>query len=154
MSCVKTKLVLLTSVLLLMSFVIPSVLALKPLRGTMALDRQPTNPVWVGTITIDNIEYKMCFTNIGTGKPYLSNPGKDLHFGEIWLITDFEDNLVLTGTDSGVVATANWKYRMNGVVTATNAAFEAYLGRQVHMDGIVLFVDGVISTAPGEFRID
>jgi hypothetical protein len=62
--------------------------------------------------------------------------------------------IVLKGTDAGVAALANWKYRMNGVVTETNAEFAAYLGRQVHMSGVVLFEGGAISEAPGEFRID
>jgi hypothetical protein len=97
----------------------------------------------------------MEFTNVGTGKSYDLNPGKESHYSEIWWIKDSEGDTVLKGTDSGVVDFAKWKYRMNGVVTETNTDFAAYLGRQVHMNGEVLFNElGEISQAPGEFRIN
>jgi hypothetical protein len=165
MSNEKTRLDIIVLAFTLALFLVPPVLAKKPLIGTMDLtwnDNWPGPqieiPDWIGTITIDGVVYNMKFFNLGTGKPYdLPNPGKEGHFGEVWLITDFvTDVLVLKGTDEGVLSLANLKYRMNGVVTDTNEEFKAWMGRQVHMSGVAILHEGETPfyQAPGEFRIN
>ena len=161
MSGVRTKLNILVLAFTLALFLVPPVLAKKPLIGTMELDRNPAwypgaktlVPDWVGTVTIDGDEYYMEFYNLETS---VSNPGKDGHFDEIWWIkVTATGPTVLKGTDSGVVSVANSKYRMNGIVTETNTAFAEWLGRQVHMSGVIEWTDeGNPSAAPGEFRIN
>ncbi len=138
---------------------VPAVSAMKPLIGSMELDFFLDNPVWRGTITGD-ISGKMYFYNIGTGKPF--DPelrGNAIFFGEIWLITDEEDNMLLTGTDEGVVSLGGSEYRMNGVVTDAASQWSYLIGRNVHMSGYITWQVhpefGIIpATAPGTFRVN
>jgi hypothetical protein len=133
----------------------PTVIAIKPLRGAMELDYYPDNPIWRGTISGD-ISGKMFFTNVGTGKQGNQAPGMTIHFGEIWLITDAEDNMLLTGTDEGVVSLDGSEYRMNGEVVDASEAWEHLTGRKVHMSGYITWDPdtGMPATAPGTFRIN
>jgi len=155
--------------------------AKKPLIGAMDLEFNlgwtgPSEdvPEWVGTITINEVEYGMVFFNLGTGKPFDSaGEGNVLFYGEIWAIYewvtfDFESqeletgDLILMGTDKGVLSFANNKYRMNGIVTEVAVGWEIYNGRNVHMSGyiewqIVYTPDGPVVApykAPGIFRIN
>lgn len=148
--------------------------AKKPLVGEMDLNfnlswTEPGTevPIWVGTVTIDDVAYGMAFFNIGSGKPFAANPSPAvLFFGEIWEIYDagtgvmdpaaFErGDILLAGLDAGVVSFANSKYRMNGSVEVANGGFSTWAGRNVHMSGIIEFdTAGVPQFAPGEFRIN
>ena len=145
--------------------------AKKPLVGMMDLEFNlawsgPSEEVheWSGTITINGFDYYMEFFNIGTGKEGDQDPGKTLHFGEIWKIWENEDrdNLLLKGTDEGVVSLANNGYRMNGVVTEAYESFAIWDGRNVHMSGYITWQnlgteeDPIMAPqyAPGEFRIN
>ncbi|MFX1301208.1 MAG: hypothetical protein ACFFAL_05630 [Promethearchaeota archaeon] len=155
--------------------------AKKPLIGDMNLEFNlgwagPSDviPEWVGTITINEVDYGMVFFNLGTGKPFASaGEGNVLFYGEIWAIYewvtfDFESQvletgeLILMGTDEGVLSFANSKYRMNGVVTEVGVGWEIYNGRNVHMSGYIEWQtlqtpDGPVVApykAPGIFRIN
>jgi hypothetical protein len=156
-------------------------IAKTPLVGTMDLQFNlawpgPSEevPDWVGTVTIDGVEYGMAFFNTGTGKPFESQPSggvvffeetwviyQDLHFAfeEVdagFVLTEFEPgDVLLSGYDRGVVTLANGSYRMNGFVEEANGPYESWLGRQVHMSGTVIFsAQGAPNFAPGVFRLD
>jgi hypothetical protein len=127
----------------------------KPLYGSMALYKPPIGPThpagplsWSGTITGDingNMYfYKTAGLEIGNTK----------HFWEVWLITDENDNMLLTGTDKGVVTIANWKYRMNGEVTDAAPEYAHLIGHQVHMSGIIIHHSATEKEAPGTFRVN
>ena len=169
----KSKLLVLAMAITLAIILVTPAQAKMPLVGTMDLtfnlawlDVGPseTVPEWEGTITIDGDEYFMEFFNIGTGKQGDQIPGKTLHFGEIWKIWDDEEhsNLLLMGTDEGVVSLANSEYRMNGVVEEANGDFKIWQNRNVHMSGditwqVVVTPEGPVvapETAPGVFRIN
>jgi hypothetical protein len=149
MKCKKSKLLMLALALtsVLMTAVIVNA---KPLYGVMALDfTGPANPVWTGTISGD-IGGKMYFYNTG-GR----DVGQAHFFEETWLITDQDDVMLLTGTDTGVVSWASLKYRMNGVVEDAAPGYEYLIGHNVHMSGtITLDGAGVPETAPGVFRVN
>ena len=128
-------------------------------------------PIWVGTVTIDDVEYGMAFFNIGSGKPFDADPNPNVaFFGEIWKVYEglefeFDENGVLTGFvegevllwgyDEGVVTFANSKYRMNGSVEGASGPFAALEGYNVHMNGIIeLYPFGAPQFAPGTLRIN
>lgn len=145
---------------LALAFTLVSVFAVplqakEPLSGSMELDYYDDNPIWRGTITGD-ISGKMFFTNVGTGKQGDQDPGMTIHFGEIWLITDEEDNMLLTGTDEGVVSLGNSEYRMNGWVTDAASTLSHLIGRSVHISGYITWdpETGAPVTAPGTFRVN
>ncbi len=105
--------------------------------------------------------YGMRFILIGTGIPREDPTGKAGHFGEIWeIFDDNPNNLILWGFDKGVTNQKKgltWPYRMNGHVEDAALDWEAYLGRNVHMSGDIVWVGAPFtpgSTAPGEFRIN
>ncbi len=126
----------------------------EPLIGQMELNFYPDNPVWRGTITGD-ISGNMFFTNVGPGKRGVEERGPTLSFEEIWLIEDESGNMLLTGTDAGVVSGANSKYRMNGVVTDAAPQWSHLIGRTVHMSGYITWdPTGWPLTAPGTFRVN
>jgi len=111
----------------------------KPLVGTMDLTYNLLwegpgliVPTWEGTITIDGYEYDMYFYATTWGK----DVGKVHFFEEVWLIKD-DDNVLLTGTDTGVLHFANSKGRMNGVVTDANEEYAHLIGHNVTMSGTV-----------------
>lgn len=132
---------------------------------------QDVVPEWVGTITIDSEEYGMAFFAIGTGKPFeAARPGSAFHFGEIWKIYEsldfsfdaagclstFEPGpVVMWGYDTGLTNMANSKYHMNGSVEEAAYPFEEWVGRSVHMGGVIEWYPfGAPQFAPGTFRIN
>jgi hypothetical protein len=124
-----------------------------PLIGQMELDFYLDNPIWRGSITGD-IAGEIFFTNVGTGKRGNQEPGNTLTFSEVWLITDEQGNMLLTGTDEGVVS-PNSEYRMNGVVTDAAPQWSHLIGRNVHASGYITWdPTGLPVTAPGTFRIN
>ena len=174
----KTKIVALFGLiaLVMMALVTPAE-AKKPLSGEMDLGFNLTwtepgteEPVWVGTVTLDDVEYGMAFFNIGTGKPFDESPSPAVSFfGEVWVIYDVDTgnmdpsgfvpgHIVMTGPDAGVVSFNNNKYRMNGSVKNTYEGtrdFSGWEGRNVHMSGTVLFDKlGFPQFAPGTFRVN
>lgn len=121
---------------------------------------------WEGTITIDGNNYYMKFD-------HLSGPPRDYSqaspFEEYFYIIDGNSNIVLAGPDAGVTVLANklpdpTKYVMNGRIEIANDPFADWLGRPVHMSGVInwQFVippgetePGLFpETAPGTFRIN
>ncbi len=113
-------------------------------------------PDWVGTVTIDGQEYGTAFFLTGTGKPFAEQPSDGvLFFEEKWVIYEeldfaFDDgflvefepgDVLLAGYDRGVTSVANDAYRMNGDVRVANGPFAGWLGRSVHMGGIIEWYD-------------
>ena len=131
-----------------------AVLADLPVSGEMELDFYPENPVWRGTISGD-INGNMFFTNVGPGKRGEELRGQTISFEEIWLITDDNENMLLTGTDAGIVS-PNSKYRMNGEVTDASPEWSHLIGHTVHMSGHITWdpESGMPLTAPGTFRVN
>ena len=78
--------------------------------------------------------------------------GQANHFTEVWLVLDSDDNLILMGTDKGVVSMSNMKYRMSGVVTDAAPQYEDLIGRKMYMRGQVILGDPIVG--PGIFRIN
>jgi hypothetical protein len=101
---------------------------------------------WSGTVSGD-IEGNIYFYKTA-GKLV----GQANHFVEVWLITDAEDNMLLMGTDKGVVSLANLSYRMSGVVTDAASGYEHLIGRNVYMGGAITSM-GPPPTAEGIFRV-
>jgi len=110
----------------------------------------PNKPIWNGTISGD-INGKMLFWATGP------IPAKDLgyppdffwrvhFFTEYWEITDEEGDMIC-GIDAGNTGSANWRFRMNGVVTDATGKYEGLVGHQVHMHGEIdwttIFDEGV-----------
>lgn len=170
--------VLLVTVVVLSSLSVAPVSANAPLTGAMDLQfnlgwpgPQDEIPIWVGTITIDGVEYGMAFFNIGSGKPFESDPSTSvIFFQEIWKIYDMdgfvfdfdtsgfltefvEGPVLLRGHDRGIVSLKNSKYQMNGSVAEAAEPFEEWVGSNVHMSGIIEFYPfGAPQFAPGTFR--
>jgi hypothetical protein len=138
-------------------------LAKKPaakLVGTMDLDFMFTNPIWVGTVDLEGYGvYGIRFNNLG-GK----DVGNTSHFIEYFEIYDLlpPNTVYLGASDFGVVSLANSKYRMNGEIEVATEPFEMWLGRHVHMSGVITWQtletpDGPVTvpkTAPGILRIN
>ena len=134
----------------------------KPLYGEMELYIPPIgNPpaapegswlTWGGTISGD-INGNMFFYKTDGRWPSEMNS----HFWEIWIITDIQGNMLLMGTDKGVVSWANLKYRMNGVVTNAAPQYTSLIGHRVHMYGDIIEGDEDLDIpweAPGVFRVN
>lgn len=166
--------------LLVAAFALPAE-AKRPLTGEMDLQfnlawpgPQTEVPDWVGTITIDGVEYGMAFFNTGSGKPFVDNPSDNVFFEETWVIydeltfafegfvlTEFEPgDVVLSGYDRGIVTIPNSRYHMNGDVRVADGDFGGWLGRNVYMSGDIVWGDGTLyppgapQHAPGVFRIN
>lgn len=128
----------------------------KPLYGEMALFKPPIGPShpewgplsWSGTISGD-INGKIYFYKTGS-----KVVGNVKHFWEVWLITDDVGDMLLMGTDKGVVSLANMKYRMNGEVTGAAPQYVHLIGRNVHMSGCVISISPTVKHAPGDFRVN
>jgi hypothetical protein len=150
-----------------------TVMAKKPIMGTMDLEfnlswpgPQADIPDWVGTVTIDSSEYGMAFFCIGSGKPFADDPGKVHFFEEIWVIYDYLEfdfgtqelnygQILFWGYDKGVVSLANSHYVMNGNVEEAHGDFAIWQGHNVHMSGdIVWYEFGAPHYAPGTFQIN
>jgi len=142
--------------------------------GKMALDFDlmavwPEDPVWVGTVTFEGYGefdgvYGMRFFHLSPFKEY----SQASPFEEWFEIYNLENEVVvLKGPDVGVTTLANkppdpTKYRMNGEIEEATAPFEGWLGRNVHMSGIITWQNlgtpeepiYAPATAPGTFRIN
>ncbi len=118
---------------------------------------------WAGNIEIDGTTYGMTFVP-GPGRV----TGAAFHFVEDWAIYDQPfafsggvlavceaGDVVLAGDDFGLTG-ANSKYRMNGTVYTAEEPFGDWMGRRVHMDGLILWqADGTTpAAAPGTFRLN
>lgn len=127
-------------------------------------------PDWVGTVTIDGNEYGIAFFAISTGKPFETDrPGSAFFFGEIWriydgldfefvdgVLTEFEPGpVVMWGYDTGLTNLKNSKYHMIGSVDEAAFPFEEWVGRSVHMGGVIEWYPfGAPHFAPGMLRIN
>jgi hypothetical protein len=122
----------------------------------------PTDPVWVGTIDFEGYgTYGMRFFHLSPFRDYSQASPFEEYF-EIYDLTDA--TIVLAGPDVGVTTLANkppepCKYRMNGEIDVAAEPFEGWLGRHVHMSGMITWqiipeVGPVPATAPGIFRIN
>ncbi|MEA3509946.1 MAG: hypothetical protein U9R51_00785 [Actinomycetota bacterium] len=172
----KLSVVLVMIVVLSLAAIAP-VNAKAPLVGEMDLEfnlawpgPQDVVPDWVGTVTFDGDEFGIAFFLLGTGKPFeVDPPGQAGFFGEIWRIYDgldyelvdgvltvFEPGpVVMWGYDTGMVSLKNSKYHMNGSVEYAGHDFEEWLGRSVHMGGVIEWYDfGAPQFAPGTFRLN
>lgn len=101
---------------------------------------------WSGTVSGD-IEGNIYFYKTG-GKLV----GEANHFEEVWLITDSGGNMLLMGTDKGVVSLKSFSYRMSGIVTDAAPEYESLIGRNVYMSGDIVF--SAPPTATGIFRVN
>ena len=128
--------------------------------GTMELDFMFVNPVWVGTVDLEGYGvYGIRFENLG-GR----DAGQASHFVENCEIYDLlsPTTIYLGISDFGVVSMANSKYRMNGEIDVATGEFGEWLGRHVHMSGIITWQNlGTVEepiiapdTAPGTLRIN
>ena len=161
--------------------------AKKPLTGPMELefnlafdpaaDPEACERIsWAGTVELDDVVYEMIFVPTGA-----KDVGRVHHFWEDWFIYPYDaakpilkfsegdprvliecDPLgvspVLWGTDKGVTS-PNDRYRMNGTIDGAGEPFEKWLGRNVHMSGMIEWYDapgmdwdGAPHFAPGVFR--
>jgi hypothetical protein len=141
------------------------------LTGEMLLDFVPggfgpVNPIWVGTISFEGIGvFGIRFFHLSPFRDY----SQASPFEETFEIYALGDPLVvlLGGPDVGVTTLANkppedCKYRMNGEIEVAMAPFEEWLGRKVHMSGIITWQNlgtaeaPIIApaTAPGTLRIN
>ena len=111
-------------------------------------------PGWDGSITFeDGSTYGIRFFHLSdkmTGVAY--------HFGERWEIYDGQ-GVLMAGPDEGVSPGPKFpdptKYVMNGYVEEANGDFAEWLGRNVHMSGVITYdASGYPLTAPGTFRVN
>jgi hypothetical protein len=146
----------LSVLLMLCSLALVSAMAQSPpLKCDMEVYFFEQNPIWRGTVSGD-LSGQIFFTNVGTGKRGNQEPGLTIPFEEIWEITDAQGNMLLTGTDRGVVTLANSAYRMNGEVTDAAPGYSHLLGRTVHVSGYITWDPdtGAPLTAPGIFQVN
>ncbi len=142
----------------------------KKLIGAMLLDfnldwqGEVDVPIWVGTIFFEGHgEYGMKFFHLTPFKEF----SQASPFEEYFEIYDLGDETVvyLGGPDAGVTTLANKppepvKYRMNGEIDVAIGTFEEWLGRHVHMSGIITWQNigtpeepvYAPDTAPGTLR--
>jgi len=147
----------------------PLELAKKPapnLIGTMELDFTfgdwPVEPVWVGTITFEDYgDFGIRFFHLSPFKEFSQASPFEEYF-EIYDIID-ESKVYLGGPDAGVTTLANkppepTKYRMNGKIEEAIYPFEDWMGRNVHMSGMITWQGSAPPyapyQAPGTFRIN
>ena len=127
----------------------------------------PEEPVWVGTVTFEGYgvygirSYHLSeFRDFSQASP----------FEEYFEIYDLDEPelIYLGGPDEGVTTEANKPpdpvtYRMNGEIDQAQAPFEGWLGRHVHMSGVITWQiltmpDGTVVVAPyqapGTLRIN
>jgi len=137
------------------------------LRGEMDLyftfGQWPEEPVWAGTIDLEGYGvYGMRFYHLSEFKEYSQASPFEEYF-EIFTLTA-DETVVLAGPDVGITTLANkppepTRYRMNGEIEVAIEPFEGWLGRNVHMSGVITWqvipgVGPVPDTAPGKFRIN
>ena len=140
------------------------------LLGTMELDftfgAWPEEPVWVGTVDFEEDGvFGIRFYHLSPFRDY----SQVSPFEEYYEIYDLEDETIvyLGGPDTGVTILANkppdpCKYVMNGEIAVAITPFEEWLGRNVHMSGVITWQNFgtpeepiiVPDTAPGTLRIN
>lgn len=168
--------IVLVLVLALTMVIVAPAGAKKPLGGNMELEfNLAFNPegsgteliTWVGTVELEDELYGIAFfptaeKNVGTvhhfwedWKIYPYDQGEPFFAFTGGVLTEFEPyDPVLEGSDRGV-STLNDKYHMNGRVEGAAAPFEEWLGRSVHMKGVIEWYDfGAPHFGPGVFRIN
>jgi len=120
---------------------------------------------WEGKIDIEGYgEYGLIFETLSGQKGYSQAAPFEEYFIIYELESDWADpeNVFLAGHDEGVTTIANKppepsKFRMNGEIEVANFPFEGWLGRNVHMSGIIEWAnDGTPfpKVAIGTFRIN
>jgi len=139
------------------------------LMGTMELDftfgAWPEVPVWVGTVDFEEDGvFGIRFFHLSEFRDF----SQVSPFEEYFEIYDLVDGtVVLAGPDIGRTILANkppepCKYVMNGEIDVATEPFDMWLGRKVHMSGIITWQvletpDGPViapATAPGTLRIN
>jgi hypothetical protein len=114
---------------------------------------------WNGTVDFGGgAIYGLTFTS---NEPPMVR-GQSSHFEEEFVIYklgkewDDPDFVYLKGWNTGVVSNANNKFRANGEITEAYGPFDGWLGRKVHISGIVTNLpDGSMpESASGTFRIN
>lgn len=125
----------------------------KPIICTMDLVKLGSGPehpywpnTWSGTIS-GEIEGYIHFYKTG-GKLV----GQANHFVEVWLIMDGDDNMLVMGTDKGVVSLKSFSFRMSGVVTDAAPQYQHLIGHSVYMSGEIDFLTPPVAT--GIFRVN
>ena len=115
-------------------------LAKPHLTGTTDADFTGVFPYfWVGTIIIDDVTYGLRFESVGDPPP---PPPQAFVFDERFEIWDVDfTTLYLAGTDDGVLNYGNSKFVANGEVDVANYPFEEWMGRNVHINGVVSWVE-------------
>jgi hypothetical protein len=118
---------------------------------------------WNGTIDFGGVIYGLTFISYDAPRDYSqASPFEEdfiiYEFGTDWTIPA---NVYLTGWDNGVVTKANrppdpCKFVANGEVEIANSPFEMWLGRKVHISGIVYWhpTSGLPDYATSTFRIN
>jgi len=135
-------------------------------------------PDWTGTMMIDGTgPYTIVFYNTGSGKPFgLPFKGQAfpdqtvVFFGETWALYDWANFdcgapgpgdeqfdfgvLHLSGTDEGVSTTVNGKFQANGIVNEASGDFAKWLGRKMHMSGVIVPGSTGLTVTAGIFRLN
>ncbi len=145
---------LVLGLVLTMVFMTVVIVNARPIYSTMDLIKLPLGPphpewgpnTWSGTVS-GAIEGNIYFYKTA-GKLV----GEANHFEEVWLITDSDNNMLLMGTDHGVVSLKSFSYRMSGVVTDAAPQYESLIGRNMYMSGEIIFQNPPL--APGIFRVN
>ena len=113
---------------------------------------------WVGTVTFGKQTYDLRYKSVGDPPP---PPPRAFVFDERFEIYDYRflgdpDHLLLEGPDAGVVPCGNNKFVANGKVEFADGPFEEWLGRNVHIKGIITWVIPCVlpQGATGTFRIN
>jgi len=96
----------------------------------------PLPVFWKGTIVIGEETYGLYFLSPEAPTDY----GQSSHFWEEWVIHEdgFPENVCLRGWNEGVVSNANGKFRANGEVSEAYGSFAGWIGRRMHIRGIVV----------------
>ena len=173
--------IMLVLVLAAMLAAVPATVASNRLNGSMDLEfnqawpgPQLLVPDWVGTLTVGSTDYNMAFFAFGNGKPFDSHPATSsaYFFEEIWkvyespafaidgsgnlVILDPDPVVLMSGYDRGLTNLKNSKFHGNGSVEGAAFRFEEWVGRSVHMRGVIdkWYPFGAPQHAFGPFRIN
>ncbi|MEN8234825.1 MAG: hypothetical protein ABFR89_07865 [Actinomycetota bacterium] len=166
--------VVLVLVLALTVIAVAPASAKKPIGGDMELEFNlgfgagPYPAIsWVGTVGLEGELYGIAFfptdaKDVGTAhhfwegwKVYEYDTGDPFFAFTDGVLTTFNPGIpVLEGSDRGVT-NHNDKYRMRGTVDGATEPFEEWIGRRVHMAGVIEWYEfGAPQYAPGSFRIN
>jgi len=133
---------------------VTNTLAKPHLTGTTYCDFTNVWPyLWVGTITIDGVEYDLRFKSLGDPP----SPPRASQFEEEFEISNDEfATLLLQGPNAGVLNFGNSKFVANGNVEIANDPFGMWQDRNVHISGTVFWdiYSGLPDYCTGTFRIN